>query len=261
MIPKKKKRQLEIEDYIQLKNKVSLDELAEKFKVNRITIHRDLSDLEEGGKIRKVISGAIAVSRSLLDTSSVFYNRAINNWEEKCAISKKAMDFIQPNKFYFFDGSSTLLPLVQNLSRSDIKDISILTANIIFQLELSMNENIKIIGLGGEVNRNMSLTSGPYAWKNIENFNSDILLFSTAGISEDLVLTDSREDHAMNIKLFIEHSKTKILLADHTKFENSGYFTICNMKDVDVIITDNKIKQNYIDKLNKITGLKVIITS
>ncbi|MCL4377370.1 MAG: DeoR family transcriptional regulator [Actinobacteria bacterium] len=58
MISKKKKRQLEIEDYIQLKNKVTLDELAEKFNVNRITIHRDLSDLEEGGKIRKVISGA-----------------------------------------------------------------------------------------------------------------------------------------------------------------------------------------------------------
>ncbi|MCL4377371.1 MAG: hypothetical protein M1409_03145 [Actinobacteria bacterium] len=97
------------------------------------------------------------------------------------------MDFIQPNKFYFFDGSSTLLPLVQNLSRSDIKDISILTANIIFQLELSMNENIKIIGLGGELNR--------------------------------------------NIKLFIEHSKIKILLVDHTKFEDDGHFTICNMKD------------------------------
>ena len=255
---KKIKRQLEIEDYIQLKQKATIIELAERFNVNKITIHRDLTDLEKRGNIKKVISGAIGIGRSVLDTSNKFYSRASENWDEKCAISKKALEFVNPNRFYFIDGSSTLLPFVQELSRSYDNPITIITPSIIFQLELSKNQNIKIIGLGGELNKDNSVTAGPYAWRHIEEFNTDKFFFSAGGINENLVLTDLRQNNAMNNKLFLRHSKMKILIVDHVKFEVSSYFSITNIKNVDVVITGKKIKKKYLNKLNKIDSLKVI---
>ena len=256
---KKIKRQLEIENYIQIKEHVLIDDLAERFKVNKITIHRDLTDLEEKGRIKKVLNGAIGIGRSIIATSHIFYKRASQNWNEKYEISKKALSFIKSGKLYFLDGSSTLLPFVQGLSMLDINNITVITTSIIFQLELSKNRNINLIGLGGGLHKDTFVSTGNYTWKYIEEFNADKLFFSSAGISKDLMITDKTSDHATNKKMFLKNSKTKIILLDHTKFEDSGHFIVDHIKNVDILIIGDNTKKKYLKKINKIGGLKIIL--
>lgn len=258
MYKKKLTRIQEIENYILSNKEVSFDELIEKFGVNKTTIHRDITEIEKRGKIKKVLSGAISVTSSILDSSNEFYTRASKNWDEKRAISKEAFKFIKPNQFYFFDGSSTLLPLIREISRSNIKDITIVTSSIIFQMELANNQNIKIIGLGGELNKDNSVTAGPNAWRHISEYYADAFFFSVGGVNNNLMLTDLKEDNAINTKLFIEHSKDKILLIVHEKFEVSSHFFIENINKVNTLITGYHINKKYLDKLKKVKGLNVI---
>lgn len=259
MNAKKEKRQQEIEDYIQLKKEANFDELLKEFEVNKITLHRDITEIEKRGKIKKVLSGAISINRSILDPSNEFYIRASKNWDEKRAISKEAIKFIQPGQLYFLDGSSTLLPFVQELSRTNLKDIKIVTPSIIFQLELSNNQNFIIIALGGELDKDNSVSAGPHAWKHIEDFYVDAFFFSVGGITKNLMLTDLKQANSMNSKLFIEHARNNILLIEHQKFDSEAYYTIKHISKINTVITSQDIKKIHLDKLKKIKNLNIII--
>lgn len=261
MSRKKIERQLKIEQYIQIKESVTIDELVKEFKVNNITIHRDLTELEKKGSIRKVLSGAIGISKKILDSSNYFFNRAAEFWEEKNAISEKALTLIKPNCFYYLSGSTTLLPFVEKLSQLYRDNINIITSNIIFQMELSNNDNIKVYSVGGELVKGYQETTGPFAWKHIEEFKVDAVFFSVGGITEDLYLTDLRELNATNIQLYMKNSKLKVLVTDHSKFGVNTYFKISHISDVDIFITDKGIDKKYLDKLKRIKTLKVIIAT
>src|SRR5690606_36517936 len=53
-------------------------------------------------------------------------------------------------------------------------------------------------------------------------------------------------------------SQKVVVLADNTKFGRRGLGKICQLEDIDYIITDNKTSDKYISALEEI-GIKVII--
>jgi len=64
-----------------------LDELAERFAVSRMTIHRDLDDLEQAGLLRKVRGGATIEAG--IQFESDFRIRALQDAEAKAQMARR----------------------------------------------------------------------------------------------------------------------------------------------------------------------------
>lgn len=69
-------RQLEILELLSQKGNVSVEELAEKFKVSKMTIRRDLEKLEENNLLQRTHGGAL-MNRVLLQEMA--YNEKEKN--------------------------------------------------------------------------------------------------------------------------------------------------------------------------------------
>jgi DeoR/GlpR family transcriptional regulator of sugar metabolism len=84
----------------------------------------------------------------------------------------------------------------------------------------------------------------------LSDYFADKCFISALGVSEKGVTTADDEDAAV-MKKMIEQSKQTILLADHTKFDNNGNYKVCNLSQIDLIITDKQPAEPFMKILNK----------
>ncbi|MGO6906058.1 DeoR/GlpR family DNA-binding transcription regulator, partial [Rhizobium ruizarguesonis] len=73
---------------------VDLDDLADRFTVSKMTIHRDLDDLEQAGVLRKVRGGATIDAGTQFE--SYFRIRERQGSEAKLAMAETALELVEP---------------------------------------------------------------------------------------------------------------------------------------------------------------------
>src|SRR5690606_18881126 len=94
----------------------SVEDMANRFSVSRMTIHRDLDDLEQAGLLRKVHGGASIESSPQFESDFRYRERIALN--EKRAIAALAAGLVEPGQTIILDDSSTtgvMAPLLLDL--------------------------------------------------------------------------------------------------------------------------------------------------
>lgn len=148
-------RQAWITEFILKQGSLQVDELVERFGVSRMTIHRDLDDLEEQGVLRKIRNGATALPSNYFESDVRFrLNRQI---PEKEAICKTAINFIEPGQAIFLDEATTLLPLAHLLP--SVGPLTVITNFLPILNELRNHKEIHLISLGGRYLSRSSIPS------------------------------------------------------------------------------------------------------
>jgi DeoR/GlpR family transcriptional regulator of sugar metabolism len=249
-----KKRRNEICRLLKERNILSIGELSSILNISKITIRRDLDYLARQNIVKKTYGGAIIESTK--DYEPPYMIRSLKMEEQKKAIGKLAASLIPENSLIFIDVGTTLLELAKNLSLD--KNISVLTNWIPVAEELGKKQFSNLFLLGGKVNcREMSII-GNYPLQFLDNFNIEICFIGVGGISIDHGLTDYTVEEIEIKKQMIQRSKVKIVLADHTKFNRLAPIKICDLSEIDKIITDQgidkKVKQKYEDY-----GIEIIV--
>ena len=72
---KPKERQRVLIDYVLRLGSARIDELASHFGVSRMTVHRDLTALEEQGVVRRVHGGVTVRSSNLVESTFLYRAR------------------------------------------------------------------------------------------------------------------------------------------------------------------------------------------
>jgi len=249
------KRRDDICELLKGKNILSISELSSILNISKITIRRDLDYLAKEKKIIKTHGGAIIQSSK--DYEPPYMIRSLKMIEQKKAIGKLAASLIPENSLIFIDVGTTLLVLAENLPID--KNISVITNWLPIAEELGKKMFSNLFLLGGKVNcREMSII-GNYPLQFLDNFNVEICFIGLGGISIDHGLTDYTVEEIEIKKKMIQRAKRKIVLADHTKFDRLASVKICELSDIDTIITseglDTGIKKKYID-----SGIEIIVS-
>src|SRR5690606_36963112 len=91
----------------------SARELATRFAVSLMTVHRDLDELEQRGVLRKTRGGATPQPSSLFE-SNVRY-RLTSAPAEKDALARFALTLIEPGQAVLLDDATTTLALARRL--------------------------------------------------------------------------------------------------------------------------------------------------
>ena len=131
------KRRAKIAELVNQQGSVSIEELLELFDVSRMTIWRDLKELEVKGEIIRAHGGALKIDK-LSEKEEEFDRRRKENLNEKRLIAKfAAKNYVKNSDIIFLDGGSTVLEMIPHLKHNNLTvDRNILLTINVFLLFL-----------------------------------------------------------------------------------------------------------------------------
>jgi DeoR family transcriptional regulator of aga operon len=234
---------------------VMVDSLSRQFSVSEVTIRNDLDQLEKKNLLIRARGGALKFETSVgLDQRLADKHRI--NHQEKARIGKHASLLVNDGDTIIIDSGSTTAEMVKNLP--DLQDLTVITNALNIANQLVNKPNINMIIPGGYLRKNMLSLVGPQSEKSLRNFNVDKAFLGVDGFdTKSGIFTPSVEEARLN-EIMIEVSKEVILLADSSKFKRRSFAFICSIKDIDKVITDDKITDDDKKRLLD-AGVEVII--
>ncbi len=239
----KAERLEKIMDLIQNSNFISPLELAEKMDVSLVTIRRDLKKLAEERSIIKEYN-TIKIAR---DYDKRFHERHHTNLEQKRIIAELAKRLVQSGDTLFLDTSTTCYEFARTLALSS-QNLHIITNNIYMAVELMSIYKIDLVLLGGNIRHGYFSTIGPLAEKMLSNIKVNKFFFSCTMLDENGIYESNILEGNIKVKMF-ENSRLHYLLVDSTKFDKASIFRTTGIENIDALITDKPLPNEYLDIL------------
>ena len=223
-------RQEEILSLLKTNKSISVNKLSQLLYVSQPTIRRDLTILEQQGKVRRTHGGVVLRQTAEKEIPLMF--REDQNGKSKEIIAQKAAGLIKDGDVIFLDASSTVAHIVPHLKK--FSDIIVVTNSPKTSVKLG-EENIKNYCTGGLLLSHSIAYVGNETEKFISNINADILFFSSRGYSEGGYITDSSIEEAVVKKAMIKNADKAFYLCDSSKKNKKYMYNICSTDDVTVI--------------------------
>jgi DeoR/GlpR family transcriptional regulator of sugar metabolism len=237
---------------LQQDRKVHVTELSETFGVTPETVRRDLERLEKEGILRRSYGGAVPTQPSNEDLP--FNSRAIVNHEEKQAIAIKAAELVNDGYSIMADSSTTVLALIDALRPRT--GLTIIT-NSVKLLNEYAGAGFALIGTGGELRAHSFALVGHAACRMLESYNVDLALLSCKGLDMEKSVMESNEPEALVKQTMARQAKMRILLADHTKFDQIVFMRTLDYADIDYLVTDCEPNRAWVNFLKE-KGVQLI---
>lgn len=223
-------------------NKIVLvAELSRELKVSEETIRKDLEKLEKRGKLRRVHGGAYLNEGYNNETPVSVRTKLYQSVKEKLA--RKCMDFIRPKETIYLDCSTTVYYLARELASYEDK-LTVVTNSLLVASALTSNPNIRLILLGGELNREIEAFDGYMVFEALERYNIDKAFISSAGIDHQSGMTDYTQEEADVRRKVLQEARECIFLADHTKLGRKSTYIIGGVNKINHLILEKPLSES-----------------
>ena len=235
-------RQKQILQIIETEGEVTIKELADKLKVSEMTIHRDAEYLQEQRYLYKK-RGAVVYIENADRTKSDFYS------DEKRAIGMKAAALITDGQSIIFDNSTTAMECARFLDPA--KKYTFYATGMDTSAILSEYDGSILYCSGGYYFPASRGFVGAQAEAFVASVKADVCIIGASGVSLEDGITTPYPMHTALQKAIIASAKTKIIVCDHSKFDKHAMEKICDLSDIDVIVTDGGISEETYERYSK----------
>ncbi len=232
-------------DTLQHKRTIQASQLMRALDVSGETVRRDLEQLEKDGLLIRVRGGAALVKMDT--TQGLFRSRMQVNTEEKEQIAQKALEHVSEGFSVGLDHSTTGVIMAKAL-RGKFKQLTVVTNSNEVVNVFSDVGGYRIIHCGGAFSHDELACFGDPGLSYIKNLNLDVAFIGCGGISIREGFTENFLDGAAMLRAFLDAAQQKIVIADHNKFDKVTFVKVCDLEDIDVIVTDDSLKQKTKEK-------------
>jgi DeoR/GlpR family transcriptional regulator of sugar metabolism len=129
--------------------------------------------------------------------------------------------------------------------------LTVVTSGINTALELNEHPDITVILLGGIVKRGSYSLEGSLGVSILDKIHIDLMFTSANGFSLEAGLMDFSVYEVELKKAMVKASKKVVALLDHTKFNKHSIASFALIDDIDIIITDCDLPNEYRGKLEE----------
>jgi len=218
---------------------VTITELADKLGISPITIRRDLLTMEKEGICIRKRGGAVSHSQRV--TMELPYTiKQVQNVEAKRRIAEAAARLVEDGDTIILDSGSTTFALAQKLASRN--RLSVVTNDLQIATKLAANPNINLICTGGVARSNVFSLQGELAESCIRNLRVDMTFLGADAVHPDGGIFNVNIEEVAIKRAMINAAANVILLADSSKFEVPGFAKICELAQIDTVITEERIK-------------------
>lgn len=229
------------------KNAVTVAELAEMLDTSESTIRRDLTALDELGKIKKVFGGATSITQTVGGLENNVHSREKLMYEEKTEIARYCASMIHRADFVFIDSGTTTSRLIDFIEN----DQATYVTNGITHARKLINKGLNTYIIGGKVRTLTESAVGAESIRNIKSFNFSKAFMGTNGIDLTAGFTTPDIEEARIKEAAINTSYMAFILADRTKFRRVFSVTFAQLNKCCIItdrIPDNKFLNETVIK-------------
>ncbi|VAW12414.1 Transcriptional regulator, DeoR family [hydrothermal vent metagenome] len=231
---KKKKRHQIILRETHIHNRVLLTDLADILKVSMDTVRRDIKELDESKKIKKVHGGAVSNGFNI----HIDRTREIYQHDNKITIAQKGISLLKKGDIVLLSGGSTNIELAKLLPKK--MNLTFFTPSLPMAIELlnSTSSSDDVFLIGGKLSKKSQLAFGGSTINILSEIKADICFIGTGYIDIDKGITEADWEISQMKKAMIRASKKIVSLTISKKLNTTNRFKICDIHALDILITE-----------------------
>lgn len=252
-------RRERIEQVVRERERVTVEALAELLGTSRETIRRDLTELAERGRVRKIHGGATVSEPRVLDpdVEGSFQGRLMENADAKRTVARRAIQLFQPGDTLFVDTGTTTLWFAEELSTAT--GLTIITNSTAIAALAARGQSNSTFLIGGEYRADGTENLGPLAVEQIGQFHAIHAVLAVGSI-ETVGILDYDVREADVARAMIAQAKSVTVLADASKFGRGGLIKVAPLDAVARVVTDAEPPADIARAL-KDAGAEIIVAS
>jgi len=244
-----KRKEIILEQLYQL-DSVSVEELVDLIHASAATIRRDLTNLENEGKVRRIHGGAqlSKESRRINEESELSSNRKTDiHLAEKQRIAKRASGLVIDGDCIFIDSGTTPAIIYEFIRH---KNVTILTNNYMVIEKVKHSDTAKVIFGAGEFNAALKLVGGFLFLDIIKQFSFDHAFIGTSGFNLKSHQCTCTTLEASSFKKYaMLNSEHSYLVADSSKRNEKGIVCFALLEEFDSILTNEFPDKTDVDNI------------
>lgn len=229
---------------------LSTQDIIELLGVSPATARRDITKLNEQGKLRKVRNGAEQISPKNHRTLPPIQS---NNADEKQRIAQAAARLCQGGESVILTCGSTMQMLGESLCGQNVQ---IITNFLPLANYLIENDHYDVVIMGGQYHKNQAITISLNT--NAESmYSANIMFTSGKGLTaEGLYKTDMLI--AYSEQLMLAKVGKLVVLLDSSKLGIQAGMLFSDIEHIDLLITGKEADPQLIETLKQ-KGLEIIL--
>jgi DeoR/GlpR family transcriptional regulator of sugar metabolism len=238
----------------------SAGDLSERLGVSRVTVRRDILQLESEGLVRAAHGGVSAVS-SGVTSGGPFELRRQQNRDAKRAVAQRAVEFVagQRDIVIGIDAGTTAAELADYLA--DETGLTVVTPSLPAMNAFAHNRDVEVVSPGGVFHTDTQAFAGPATVANLQRVRLSTLFLTASSIRANIMYCGNDFD-AETKRTMLDLADRVILLADSSKFATAAAFTVAPLDAVDILIVDDRLPDDVDAELarTEVTVVKVAFT-
>ncbi|MQV96011.1 DeoR family transcriptional regulator [Sinorhizobium medicae] len=237
-------RRQAIMDVLMEAGTASVEELSFRFGVSKMTVHRDLDDLEQAGLLRKVHGGASIQSSPQFESDFRYREKIATS--EKRRLGEYAATLVEPGQSVIIDDSSTAGAIAGFLK--DIRPLTVVTNNLGVITDLSGVPGMNLIALGGHYSKRFNGFFGVVTEEALRSLRADVAFLSSSAVEGTAAFHQDQE--VVQIKRqMVKSANRKYLLVDHGKFGRSALHFLMGLEAFDAVLTGSEVSDGHAREL------------
>lgn len=251
----RKERLEETRAYLKVQKSSTIQGLADFLGVSHMTVRRDLSTLSSDDSL-KIFHGGVLYQEEGEEQHGDGYSLQLAKTamhEEKLRIAKKAVSLIESNDIIIIDAGSTG-EYIASLLPTDIP-LTVICYALNIAAVVSSKKNCTLIVTGGYFHQSSMVLESNEGLALLKQNRANKTFITASGVNYELGVTCSNFFERTTKQTAIKSASTRILVADSSKFGviKTGHYA--DITDFDIIITDNKIKEDQAEPIRKLGNI------
>jgi DeoR/GlpR family transcriptional regulator of sugar metabolism len=223
---------------------VLVGELATALDCSDMTVRRDLESLERIGALRRVHGGATSVSLSAEETPYAI--RALESTEAKAKIGAAAANLLADGETVILDGGTTALEAARALKG---RRLTVMPLALRPVFDLHECQGITLLMPGGEVRPGELSLTGSLAGASFSQLRFDTYVMGPCGLDTKAGITTHFLAETAVKRAAARCAQRVIAVADSSKLGRVAFGHVCDLDDIDIVLTDAEADQQKVEEL------------
>ncbi len=246
-------RRKQIMNHLIRRGSMNIEDLADILDVSRMTIYRDISQLEAQSLLIRRRGEVMPTQHSLSEAASGI--RLRTNLTEKEKLGAVAQGYLHNCKTLLLDDSSSNLSLLKYLPQ--LLPLTVVTNAQFIADEIKGIDGVRLIMLGGEYLDWADSYFGDLALRALRGIQVDVCVMSGHAITNGRCFHPDERVTLLK-RAMMKSAHKKILIADNSKFGRSALYEVSSVTDFDILITDAETPESVLTPLRN-SGLEIAV--
>jgi len=240
-------RHSRIAELLAARGECTVEFLARRLGVSGMTVRRDLQAMAEAGKVIRIHGGAAPAER--ISFEFAFLARIRENRTAKEAIAGAAARLVADGESVMLDSGTTTLALARRLQ--DKRGLTVITTSLPIASALQFCEQVRVLLLGGLLQRGAPDLAGALTELNLESLHADVAFIGADGIDARGNIYNDSPIIARMLSRMAASADRVFAVADSSKIGRAALMRFGNVAKWDGLITDRGLNRTLASALRR----------